>query len=141
MCLLLTYMNFPRDIYAILWLIFPKKGLAGGSWLELGESSHQTGIFLIMTGKGGIEGDIKTLFLPCQSFSATGMKHAQLSSNWNSRLHLNFYLHWGGKKKGKKERKKRAEFCRNNLGITTSASGAALWIHCFFMPTTLFFIS
>lgn len=116
-------------------MISPKKSLAGGSWLELGKSSHQTGIFLIMTGKGGTEGDSKTLFLPCQSFSATGMKHAYLSTNWSSRLHLNFYFHWGKKKLN---RKAKADFCRNILGITTSASGAALWIHCCFMPTTYF---
>lgn len=37
--------------------------------------------------------------------------------------------------------KKKAEFCRNNLGITTSASGVTLWIQCVFIPTTLFLIS
>lgn len=40
--------------------------------------------------------------------------------------------------KKKLNRKAKADFCRNILGITISASGAALWIHCCFMPTTYF---
>jgi len=46
-----------------------------------------------MTGKGGIENDNEALCL-VKAVPATRMKHAQLSTNSSSKLHLTFYFHW-----------------------------------------------
>lgn len=124
-------LNFPREINAILWLIFPKKGLPGGSWLGLGKSSNQKGIILTMTGKGGIENDNKALWLSKLS----------LQLGWNThsfpKTKVQNYVSPSTSSGKNNNKKKRAQFYRNKVWITTLALGISWWICYCFMSTWL----